>query len=170
MKKSIIALSIVFFFSFFMLLGGVYAYGWKQYESTRVQPIAFSHFTHANKLNKACTSCHTMADKSRYATVPPLSVCMECHQSVKTDSVHIQKLTQAAASKGSLAWAKIHNLPDFIYFAHKPHIQKGLDCTECHGQVRWMSEIRQISSLKMGWCISCHVAKGAPRDCWTCHK
>ena len=44
-----------------------------------VQPIEFSHRLHAGKLDIACQYCHFSADRSRYAGIPPASLCMNCH-------------------------------------------------------------------------------------------
>ncbi len=74
-----------------------------------------------------------------------------------------------------LAWIKVHNLPDFVYFDHRPHVGAGVTCQRCHGPVERMERVRQEQSLTMGWCVNCHReasragAVAASIDCSTCH-
>ncbi len=78
-----------------------------------------------------------------------------------------------------IAWIRVHNLPDFVYFDHRPHVSAGLDCQSCHGEVQTMERVRQVEDLSMGWCVNCHRqsntdgVKGrkvrAPIDCSGCH-
>lgn len=82
-------------------------------------------------------------------------------------------------SDGSIEWVKIHNLPDFVYFDHRPHVHAGLECQRCHGPVETMERVRQFETLTMGWCIDCHrqlTRVGVPGkpvdasiDCVACH-
>lgn len=56
-----------------------------------------------------------------------------------------------------IAWTKIHNLPDHVYFNHSQHVKVGqVQCQQCHGNVQDMDEVHQASTLSMGWCINCH--------------
>jgi hypothetical protein len=134
------------------------------------QPIHFPHATHINKVGLQCVKCHTTVDKSPQAGAPPLSVCMECHNKVKTDSPDIKLLTEHWQKKEPVVWSKIHLLPWHVQFNHKRHIAANVDCTVCHGEVKTMMQVRQVRSLEMGWCVSCHRANNAPTDCLTCHK
>jgi len=78
-----------------------------------------------------------------------------------------------------LAWTKVHNLPDFVYFDHRAHVHAGVTCQTCHGPVETMEQVRQEQPLTMGWCVNCHRdvnQKGvggkrvyASTDCSTCH-
>jgi hypothetical protein len=78
-----------------------------------------------------------------------------------------------------IVWKKIHNLPDFVYFNHSAHVQKGVECQKCHGAVETMERVRQVSDLSMGWCVNCHRTANAlgvngkpvnaSTDCTTCH-
>lgn len=104
------------------------------------QPIAFSHYTHAYTLEMNCQYCHSAARRSIHSGVPPTQTCMGCHTHVKKDSPEIVKLTAMWESGAPIAWNKVHDLPDYVYFSHKRHIQGGLDCTECHGQVMMQGE------------------------------
>jgi hypothetical protein len=135
-----------------------------------VQPIAFPHPTHINKVGLACTHCHTTADKSPRAGVPAMSICMACHENAATDRPEVQKLRGYWDRKEPIPWIKIHILPWHVRFTHKRHIKAGVDCSVCHGDVRAMMPMRQVRSLKMGWCIGCHRSRGAATDCAACHK
>lgn len=78
-----------------------------------------------------------------------------------------------------IAWVRVHALPDFVTFDHRPHVQAGVACQQCHGPVETMDRVSQAQSLSMGWCVNCHrQASGteaagrrlAPSiDCATCH-
>jgi hypothetical protein len=82
----------------------------------------------------------------------------------------VKKLRAHWAEKRAIEWVKVHELPWHVGFTHKRHVRAGVDCAECHGEVKYETRIRQVRSLTMGWCITCHRARGAPRDCWTCHR
>ena len=146
--------------------------GAHQYERERrlEQPIHFPHIIHAGKQNLACTKCHTTVTNSPVAGMPPLSVCMECHKNVKTDSPEIKILTEHWQKQEPVVWSKIHLLPWHVQFNHKRHIAANVDCAVCHGEVKTMMQVHQVRSLEMGWCVSCHRENKAPTDCWTCHK
>ena len=164
----IIATIIIFGASFFICYG---VYSKYTPDRTPVQPIEFSHKIHAGDNQIPCLYCHIYAERSRVAGVPNVKRCMGCHSIIKTDSPEIKKLTAYWDSKEPIPWVKVHNLPDYVYFPHKRHVKAGRKCEECHGDVAKMSRITRVSSLQMGWCLSCHgkynVKNG--RDCWTCH-
>ena len=121
-----------------------------------IQPVSFSHKLHAGEMQMDCRYCHFGAEKSRKAGVPPVSVCMNCHKSVKTESPEIQKVIKAYESGSSIAWVKVHNNPDFVAFDHSRHVGKGVACQTCHGPVQEMAEVYQYGQLSMGWCVNCH--------------
>ena len=50
------------------------------------------------------------------------------------------------------------DLPDFVYFNHSIHINKGVGCNTCHGPVDRMPLMYQYASLQMEWCLDCHRA------------
>jgi hypothetical protein len=56
-----------------------------------------------------------------------------------------------------IAWVKIHNLADHVYFNHAQHTKVGgVACQTCHGNIQQMDKVYQASELSMGWCINCH--------------
>ena len=90
-----------------------------------------------------------------------------------------QRKPDSAQPAKPIRWVKVHNLPDFVYFDHRPHVAIGVRCQSCHGPVETMERVRQAESLSMGWCVNCHRETGrtgvAGRlanpsiDCVTCH-
>jgi hypothetical protein len=58
------------------------------------QPIPFSHRLHAGEMGIDCRYCHSNVEKSPHATVPPASVCMNCHKHVKTKSPSLKLLRE----------------------------------------------------------------------------
>jgi len=134
------------------------------------QPIAFSHPVHIDTVGLECNHCHRTADRSRHAGIPTVEICMECHASAATDRAEIQKLTRYWEEEREIVWERVHAVPWHVYFAHKPHIRAAVECRTCHGDVEYQPRIRQVRSLKMGWCVACHRDREAPTDCWVCHK
>lgn len=133
------------------------------------QPIPFSHKNHAGDRQIPCQYCHSSARRSSAAGIPPLNTCMGCHKLVGTDLDPIKDLTQHYQQNKPMEWVKVHDLPDFVRFTHKPHVAAGLECQACHGQVQTMDVVEQVAPLQMGWCISCHREKKASTECATCH-
>lgn len=136
------------------------------------QPIAFSHRIHAGENEIPCLYCHTSARRSISAGVPSVNKCVSCHQIVVPERPQIRKVMNYWDTKEPIPWVKVHDLPDFVYFPHKRHVQAGLECQACHGPVETMDKITRIAPLKMGWCLDCHTKEHVEhgRDCLTCHK
>lgn len=134
------------------------------------QPIAFSHKIHAGNYQINCLYCHTSADRSPSAGIPSVQRCVGCHKITAADKPEVQKIHEYWNKKEPIPWVRIHENPDFVYFSHRMHIKSGFKCLVCHGKVEKMSRVRKVSSLKMGWCVKCHKANNASRDCLVCHK
>jgi hypothetical protein len=120
------------------------------------QPIAFPHKIHAGDNQIPCLYCHYAARTSRHAGIPPASVCMNCHTILEKQTVEIEKLKEFVQQQRPIAWVKVHNLPDFVYFNHSQHVLSGVACQRCHGPVEKMEKIEQFAPLTMGWCLQCH--------------
>jgi hypothetical protein len=145
------------------------------------QPIPFSHKLHPGILRIPCLYCHSGALKSRQAGVPSAEKCMNCHKVTKIDSPDIKKLAAIYASAEPLEWKRIHSLPDHVYFDHRPHVNAGILCQTCHGEVQTMNVVYQNMSMRMSNCLGCHrapknavpadskILKGA-EHCYACHR
>ena len=119
------------------------------------QPIPYSHELHAGKLKIDCKYCHTAVEASRHAAVPSLDICMKCHLNVQVRTEaqpYIEELQSAYNEGRSVAWQKVHLLPDHVKFNHAAHIRAGKDCQTCHGPIEQMPQVYQWSDLSMGWC------------------
>lgn len=120
------------------------------------QPIPFSHKVHAGNNKMECMYCHFNADKSKHATVPAMSICMGCHQTVATDRPNIKKMTKLWKEGKSIEWIKIHHVPEHVYFPHRKHVAAGVECQECHGPIEEMDVVKQHKEFTMGFCLECH--------------
>jgi hypothetical protein len=136
------------------------------------QPIPFNHKIHAGDNKIACQYCHTGVEESAHATVPPSSTCNNCHGlgGVAAQKEHIKWINTQYNENRPVQWAKIHDQPDFVYFNHSRHIKRGVDCSQCHGNIAEMEKVAQVQSLNMGMCVNCHRENNAPNDCSTCHR
>jgi len=121
-----------------------------------VQPVPYSHKLHVGELGMDCQYCHYTVFKAGFAAVPPTEVCMNCHVRVKPQSPRLQKVRDSYATGDAIPWVQIHRLPDFVYFNHQAHVTAGVSCVSCHGRIDQMVEVKQVKSLTMQWCLSCH--------------
>jgi hypothetical protein len=122
----------------------------------RDQPIQFSHERHVAGNGIDCRYCHTSVEESSFAGIPPTKTCMNCHSEIFSDSPFLEPVRQSFRSDRSIEWTRVHDLPDFVYFNHSIHVNKGVGCTTCHGQVDRMPLMWQEKSLQMEWCLDCH--------------
>lgn len=122
------------------------------------QPVTFSHALHAGKLQLDCRYCHSTVESTAFAAIPPTQTCLNCHASIKSDSPQLTLVQKSFETGDPISWIKVHDVPDFVYFNHAAHVNKGVACESCHGRVDQMEEVRQAESLSMAWCLECHRA------------
>ena len=120
------------------------------------QPVPFSHALHAGELGFDCRYCHNTVDVAAHAAVPPTETCMRCHSYIKADSALIAPLKESWETGDAVEWVRVHDLPDYVYFNHSAHVNRGVSCVECHGRVDQMEVVQQVEPLSMGWCLECH--------------
>lgn len=133
------------------------------------QPVAFSHISHVQKAGIQCTFCHRGAETSAAAGVPSLEQCMFCHKVIGKDNPEVKKVAAAYQENRPIDWSRVERLPDSVHFNHEPHLRSGLTCATCHGDVGAMVRVKQVRSLKMGDCLSCHRTDAGPTECSFCH-
>jgi hypothetical protein len=142
---------------------GFYYYALPSY--TRVgytpeQPVAFSHELHAGQLGLDCAYCHQSVFDGPHANVPAAQTCMNCHDpkkaNVKGNSELLAAVRLSRDTGRPVEWKRVHKLPEFAYFNHAVHVNKGVSCVSCHGQVNEMKVVSHDKELSMGWCLKCH--------------
>ena len=122
----------------------------------REQPVPFSHAHHVGGLGVDCRYCHTSVDKSAVAGIPPTKTRMNCHAQIWNQSPMLEPVRASFRDGTSIEWTRVHDLPDFAYFNHSAHVNKGIGCSTCHGRVDKMPLVWQEKSLQMEWCLECH--------------
>lgn len=136
------------------------------------QPLEFPHDVHVNR-GITCTSvCHAGAEQGAIAGLPGITTCMTCHSSVAADRQSIRQLAALQAQGIDLNWERVTAFPAsaHVRFVHAPHLRTGITCATCHGDVASQTVPRRNPDLNMGFCVTCHLERGAPDDCLTCHS
>ena len=122
------------------------------------QPVPFSHKHHVTGMGIDCRYCHTTVEETAFAGIPPTETCMSCHSQIWTEASMLEPVRASFRDNTSLQWTRIHDLPDFVYFKHDIHINKGIGCETCHGRVDRMPLAMKAQTLNMEWCLDCHRA------------
>lgn len=120
------------------------------------QPVEFDHRHHVGDDGIDCRYCHDLAERSPFAGIPPTERCMNCHNQIWPESPLLAPVWESFFTGTPIRWARVHQLPDFVYFDHSIHLKKGVGCESCHGRVDRMARVYQVASLQMSWCLDCH--------------
>ena len=134
------------------------------------QPIAYSHKVHAGALKLKCAMCHTNPNPGEMMKFPVTATCMQCHTAIKTDSPEIQKVAAAAKENREIKWARVYQIPSYVNFSHRSHMETGSQCSECHADVAVRDQLFKEGDISMGGCMNCHRLKKASIDCTYCHE
>lgn len=151
------------------VVGGVWYYFTPEFWEVGYMPKqpggGFNHQIHAGQLGLDCRYCHSHVEVSPEANIPHVSVCNGCHADghlakLATDTAHKAKtdfIREAWAKDESIEWQRVHKLPDYVRnFPHNAHINAGVSCISCHGNIARMPVVWQHESISMGWCLDCH--------------
>jgi hypothetical protein len=120
------------------------------------QPVPFSHKHHVTDDGIDCRYCHTSVESSAFAGLPATEICMSCHSQIWTNAAILEPVRASFRTGQPLQWTRIYDLPDFVYFNHGIHVNKGVGCSTCHGRVDQMPLMYKANTLYMQWCIECH--------------
>lgn len=173
----------------FISLIAVSAYAYlqsSQYNGVGVfheQPIPFSHKHHVKGLGLDCRFCHSAVEKSSTAGMPSTEVCMSCHSQVFKGNLLFSPLRKSLSQNTPIKWNRVHVLPDHVFFNHSIHVNKGISCLNCHGEVENMPLVKKTVPLTMKWCLECHnnpekfiskdklhVDRTRLNNCYECHR
>jgi hypothetical protein len=147
--------------AFLLVIGAITAERWHSEPDAKTrepveQPIPFSHKHHVGDDGIDCRYCHTSVEKSAFAGMPSTQICLTCHSQLFKDAPILAPLHASMDSNVPIRWNRVHDLPDFVYFDHSIHVNKGVACIECHGRVDEMPLTARVASLDMQWCLQCH--------------
>jgi Cytochrome c7 and related cytochrome c len=132
---------------------------WRRREFESVaQPVEFDHRHHTQDDGIDCRYCHSTVDKAATAGIPTTEKCMGCHSQIWNQSPMLEPVRRSYFSRMPIPWSRVHDLPDFVYFDHSIHVNRGVGCVTCHGRVDRMASVYQVAPLTMDWCLDCHRA------------
>jgi cytochrome c3-like protein len=124
---------------------------------TVAQPVPlFSHQIHVTGLQIDCRYCHYTVERTASAGMPSSATCLPCHNEAWRSGAIFAPIRASLATGRPIAWQRIHRLPEYVYFNHAIHVNKGVGCETCHGRIDQMSQVRQTAPLTMSWCLNCH--------------
>ena len=126
------------------------------------QPIPYDHQLHVDQLGLDCRYCHSFVEHSGHANIPSASTCWNCHQHVQKDNPKLEPLRRAIDKDYEhydgkpIEWVRVHRSPDYVKFDHSAHVNRGVSCKSCHGEVNKMEVVYHSKALSMGFCLDCH--------------
>lgn len=129
---------------------------WSKQGYQPVQPVSFNHQLHVEQVGMDCRYCHTYVDRSGHSNVPATSTCMNCHSQVRKDDAMLAQVRESYESGEPIPWVRIHAAPDYVYFNHSVHVNRGISCVHCHGEVNQMEEVYHAKGHSMSFCLDCH--------------
>jgi cytochrome c7-like protein len=143
------------------LIGATWYYATPKY--TRVgyqpiQPVPFPHDLHVTQLGMDCRYCHNAVEISAHSNIPDTQVCMNCHTQVQKENPKLKPVRDSWATGMPVPWVQIHRVPDYAYYNHAAHVNRGISCYTCHGPVNHMAVVHDVQPLSMKWCLDCHRA------------
>ena len=104
-------------------------------------------------------------------TLPATGRCMACHTTIAKEKPSIRKLAEFAKSKEPIPWARVYTVRAFVYWNHRSHLNAGIECQPCHGQVTQMDALANVTKVTtMDGCVECHRDKNASTGCGSCHE
>lgn len=118
----------------------------------------YNHQLHVSGFRLDCRYCHTSVEVTAAATIPPTETCMGCHSQILTTSPKLEFVRNSYANNTPIEWNRVHDLPDFVYFNHSIHVNKGVGCATCHGRIDQMAVVAKAEPMYMSWCLDCHRA------------
>jgi hypothetical protein len=131
------------------------------------QPVPYSHALHVGQLGIDCRYCHNTVEKADFAAIPPTETCMNCHKTIRPNSEKLKPIRESYITGKAMEWRQVTTVPDYVYFNHSAHVNAGISCVECHGQINQMETVYQAKPMNMAWCIQCHrdpTSRIRPKD------
>jgi hypothetical protein len=89
--------------------------------------------------------------------------------SIAADKPPIQKLKGYADHKQPIPWKRVHEIPGYVAFSHRTHLESQASCEMRHGSVALRDALWREGNISMGACMECHRKRRASIDCRLCH-
>jgi hypothetical protein len=121
-----------------------------------IQPVPFPHDVHVSQLGMDCRYCHSFVEVAAHSNVPNTQTCMACHQQVQKDNPKLEPVRASWKTGQPVQWAWIHRLPDYVFYNHAAHVNRGISCASCHGEINHMPVVYDAKPMSMKWCLECH--------------
>ncbi len=120
------------------------------------QPVPFPHDVHVAQLGMDCRYCHSFVEVAAHSNVPTTQSCMNCHLQVQRENPKLAPLRDSWSTGRAIPWVQVHKTPDYVYFNHSVHVNRGVSCVSCHGKVNEMPVVYHHEPHSMAWCLDCH--------------
>jgi hypothetical protein len=121
-----------------------------------VQPVSFPHDVHVKQLGMDCRYCHSHVETAAHSNIPTTQVCINCHSQVQKDNPKLKPVMESWQTGKAIEWVQVHKTPDYVYYNHAVHVNRGVSCVSCHGKVNEMAVVHHAESHSMAWCLDCH--------------
>jgi len=149
--------------------------------------LRFNHKKHVKEVGANCNTCHAKAKTSKSADdslLPAGTTCDACHD---TDHSDKKAVKPGGEDMGKCEFCHLGyrpNLPNQVTpsefpkpnmrFNHKAHLDKNIQCGQCHGSVEQLELATRDQLPRMKGCFGCHAMTGAAQGgaknaCNTCH-
>ena len=83
---------------------------------------------------------------------------MLCQQAIKKDSPQIRELARIWESGAKIAWVRMYQVPQFVFFNHGNHRKAGIECVTCPGGGGPGGAGARGLQGMVG-CMNCHAAR-----------
>ena len=141
------------------LTGATWYYVTPKYTRVRyepIQPVPFPHDVHVSQLGMDCRYCHSFVEMAAHSNLPNTQTCMNCHTQVQKDNPKLEPVRASWKTGNPIEWVQIHRTPDYVFYNHSAHVNRGISCFSCHGPVNHMPVVYHAKPHSMAWCLECH--------------
>ena len=121
-----------------------------------IQPVPFPHDVHVSQLGMDCRYCHSFVDVAAHSNLPNTQTCMNCHSQVQKDNPKLEPVRASWKTGNPIEWVQLHRTPDYVFYNHSAHVNRGISCFSCHGPVNHMPVVYHAKPHSMKWCLECH--------------
>jgi len=100
------------------------------------------------QLGMDCRYCHSFVDVAAHSNLPNTQTCMNCHQQVQKDNPKLEPVRESWKSGQPVEWVQLHRTPDYVFYNHAAHVNRGISCATCHGQINHMAVVRHAPTAR----------------------